>query len=318
MLLNEIHKSEKRNELILLNCHLYYGVWAKLRKSICSVLGSSSKYMFSERENLAPQQMFPQKKNERKTVKCEAKIWVPVPISEVSFNFACKSFTRRPKNLLVSQNWTSAQWLEYTLGSLLLWEPKSLWVLRSFIMSPKVWLMPHSLCCQFSAQMTILSRGLSTTWEKNNFLPIVCCDIHEKQLWPSWLPSITTGSCLSPAQFLSTSSPLDFQQGCCICNAFSTHWANEFCVANAACNFLMSPCFIAGNKLLPPAPCSSVNTVLGTHLTLAPAAEKISLLTSSAKPPTSPAHIPWSLFHEEYKESASKLNLQNHKKSAVN
>lgn len=80
MLLNEIHKSEERNELILLNCHLYYGVWAKLRKSICSVLGSSSKYMFSERENLAPQQTSPQKKNERKkTVKCEATTWFQFP-----------------------------------------------------------------------------------------------------------------------------------------------------------------------------------------------------------------------------------------------
>lgn len=34
--------------------------------------------MFSERENLAPRQTSPQKKNERKkTVKCEAKTWFP-------------------------------------------------------------------------------------------------------------------------------------------------------------------------------------------------------------------------------------------------
>lgn len=90
---------------------------------------------------------------------------------------------------------------------------------------------------------------------------------HSWEAWV-WLPSITTGSCLLPAWFLSTSSPLDFQQGCCICNAFSTHWANELCAAKVACNFLMSPCFMAGNMLLPPTPCSSVNTVL--HISLNP------------------------------------------------
>lgn len=126
--------------------------------------------------------------------------------------------------------------------------------------------MPHSLCCQFGALMNILGSGLSATHEKDNFLPILCCDIHEKR--GCGCPPITTGSCLLPAQFLSTSSPLDFQQGCCICNTFSTHWADEISVAKAACNFLMSPCFMAGNRLLPPAPCSSVNTVL--HISLDP------------------------------------------------
>lgn len=122
--------------------------------------------------------------------------------------------------------------------------------------------MPHSLCCQFGAQMNILGRGLGTTWEKDDFLPVLCCDIHEDH------GCDCPPSPLAAAQLLSTSSPLNFQQGCCICDTFSTHWANELCVAKAACNFLMSPCFMAGNMLLPPVPCSSLNTVL--HISLDP------------------------------------------------
>lgn len=106
-------------------------------------------------------------------------------------------------------------------------------------------------------------RGLGSGREKDRFLPTVwetALSTCEKQPWPSWLPSITAGYCLLPAQILTTSSLMDFQQGSCICNAFSTHWANELCVAKAAYNFLMSPCFTAGNMLLPPTPCSSVKT----------------------------------------------------------
>lgn len=126
-------------------------------------------------------------------------------------------------------------------------------------MSHKVCLL--SLSWQLHAYMNILGRGPTSTCEKDHFPPTVGRDIHEKQPWPSQLLSITTGHCLYPAHVLPTSSPLDFQQGCCICNAFSTHWANELRVAKAACNFLMSPCFRAGNMLLPPTPCSSVKTI---------------------------------------------------------
>lgn len=133
---------------------------------------------------------------------------------------------------------------------------------------------------QLGAQMNILGRRLSSTCEKGHFLPPVFHDI---------LPVACTGP-------YNLFPHWDFQRGCCICNAFPTHWANEPCVAKAACNFLMSPWFMAGNTLLPPTFCSSVKTVPCVSLTLAPAAEKLSLLISRAEPPARPAHTPQSLF----------------------
>lgn len=169
---------------------------------------------------------------------------------------------------------------------------------------------PPSPSWQLGAQTNILGRGLSSTCEKDQFLPTVCHDIHEKQLWPSWLPSITTGYFLLPAQVLTTSSLLNFQQGCCICNAFSTHWANELCVAKAACNFLMSPCFVAGNMLLPPTPCSSVKSV--HHVSLDPGSccreNTITFPQCEAPAPALLVHLE-AYSYKEYKESASKIKL---------
>lgn len=49
-----------------------------------------------------------------------------------------------------------------------------------------------------------------------------------------------------------------------------------------------------------------------------PATEKMSVLISSVKHPTSPAHTPEVYSYEEYQESASRITLQNQRKSAVN
>lgn len=164
------------------------------------------------------------------------------------------------------QNWTSAQWIEYMLGSLPALIAQISVGFEVFHHVPKG--LTHALFSLLSVWWPDEHFRQSTTHEKDSFLPVLFCDMPEKH-GGGWPPSpLASNTTLLPAQFLSTSSSLDFQQGCCICNAFSTHWANELCVAKAACNFLMSPCFMAGNMLLPPAPCSSVNTVL--HISLDP------------------------------------------------
>lgn len=156
----------------------------------------------------------------------------------------------------------------------------------------------------------------STTQEKDSFLPVLCCDMHEKH-GRGWPPSPLAAACSLHSSF----PPLPL-------------WISRKAAASAM-HFLPTGLM---SSVLPKLPVtSSCPPVLWleifcfllllahqwtlyftSHLTLAPAAGKISLLTISAKPPTSPAHIPWSPFHKKYKESASKLNLQNQRKSAVN
>lgn len=239
---------KKRNELTLLNCRLYHGVWVKLRK-----INLQCPWLYLQIHVLRKRKLLthPQKRRGSKEEE-GAKTQIPVPAYQASFDFGCKLFRRKPKNLIKSQRWTSAHGLKHTLR-----------------MNPSCSGSPHlcvflglSSCSKkFVSFSFSLGRGLGSTCEKDQFLPPVCPDIHEEQPWLLWLPSITAGYCLLPAQVLTTSSQLHAQQGCCICNTFSTHWANELCVAKVACNFLMSLCFMAGNMLLPPTSCSSVKIV---------------------------------------------------------
>ncbi|KAK4831627.1 hypothetical protein QYF61_018567 [Mycteria americana] len=101
------------------------------------------------------------------------------------------------------------------------------------------------------AQMNIFSRGLGlgSTCEKDRFLPTVCHDIREKQPWPSWLPSITTGHCRLPAQDLHAKDPcrvsLSSPRHGSICRAALQGRKIQFHVC-----FLGSIHFVTGEALL--------------------------------------------------------------------